>query len=468
MKRFVVVTLLVLAVVQVFGQAKWGGIARQISMGGASAGTGLVINPYIWEDPANLLVNPAYQCQYKDYFWTNIGGGLLTNVSTGNNGYGLQNAGISFAIDSEWGVGAILSYDPSFVNVGSTLIGGIGGLGLPLGAGLSIAQRGARPIPQVRNVWEVFGSYDGSGFDAGFGLLYGSSRADTVTTTATTSSDREASASVIGFRAGAIVDLGSDKWVDIGAMLRIDKARDRVTQTPAPTTLTDGDYSVSGTELQVQARGKLKLSSRVNLVPFVVFATLSGEPQEDAKPTAAAAATPRTLKASATSFAFGAGTEIKTSSVFLACGLSFFTGTVKAEYSTAAVGTAPAGSSTIKFTNTAIPVINLGAEWWFLDWLAGRAGYYRSIAKTKATLESVTGGATTTIEVNFSTPTGVLLLNTPSAFEGTVSLGLGLRFGNFSLDATVSEEALRRGFGLIGSNDNLNSFGYMNASFNFQ
>jgi hypothetical protein len=54
-----------------------------------------------------------------------------------------------------------------------------------------------------------------------------------------------------------------------------------------------------------------------------------------------------------------------------------------------------------------------------------------------------------------------------AGYDGIVTLGIGLRFGNFSLDATVSEEALRRGFGLVGSNDNINTFGYMNASFNF-
>ena len=31
------------------------------------------------------------------------------------------------------------------------------------------------------------------------------------------------------------------------------------------------------------------------------------------------------------------------------------------------------------------------------------------------------------------------------AGDGIVTLGLGFRFGNFALDATVSEEALRRG-----------------------
>lgn len=49
-----------------------------------------------------------------------------------------------------------------------------------------------------------------------------------------------------------------------------------------------------------------------------------------------------------------------------------------------------------------------------------------------------------------------------------VTLGLGFRFGSFSLDATVSEEALRRGFGLVGAQDNINTFGYITTSYNFE
>ncbi len=51
--------------------------------------------------------------------------------------------------------------------------------------------------------------------------------------------------------------------------------------------------------------------------------------------------------------------------------------------------------------------------------------------------------------------------------DNLVTLGLGFKFGEFSLDATISEQALRRGLGLIGSSDALNTFGYLTASYNF-
>ncbi len=43
-----------------------------------------------------------------------------------------------------------------------------------------------------------------------------------------------------------------------------------------------------------------------------------------------------------------------------------------------------------------------------------------------------------------------------------------LRFGNFGLDASIYEEVLRRGLGLLGSADNINTFGLVNLSYNFE
>ena len=46
-------------------------------------------------------------------------------------------------------------------------------------------------------------------------------------------------------------------------------------------------------------------------------------------------------------------------------------------------------------------------------------------------------------------------------------MGLGFKLGGACIDATVSEEALRRGLGLIGASDNINTFGYITASYAF-
>ena len=463
--------MLLLSVTVAFGQAKWGGIARQVAMGGANAGTRVVVNPFIWEDPTFMLLNPAYQTMYKDYLWMNIGGGTLAGLTTANNGYGQQNAGLNFALNKEITVGAIFSYDPSSAGVISGLIAGNGGaaFGFPT---FTIAQRATQVIPPIANVWEAIASIDGGTLDLGFGFMYGTSNIDSSNSAnvggAATSNTREASSRMFGFRGGGILDLGGGSALGFSAALRLDKANDKMARTGLTTP--DGDYSASGTELQVEARLKLKMSNRLNFVPYGTFATVSGEPKEDTKPTAATTATSKSTKLTGTGIALGAGGEYKTSDFFLAGGISFTSIKIKIEANQAAVGATPASSTTAEFSYTAIPVFNLGGEWWFLDWLAGRAGYYRALGSVKGTSKSASGTNTISLESNRTVPLSFLVVGglTPGSFDGIVTLGVGMRFGNFSLDATVSEEALRRGFGLIGAQDNINSFGFMTASYNFQ
>jgi hypothetical protein len=56
----------------------------------------------------------------------------------------------------------------------------------------------------------------------------------------------------------------------------------------------------------------------------------------------------------------------------------------------------------------------------------------------------------------------------PIPDNSLITLGLGVKFEGFALDATVSEEALRRGLGLLGSGDNINTFGYITLSYSFE
>ncbi len=466
----------VLAIVgsNLFADAKGGGIARQISMGGSQAGAGLVLNPFIMDDPALMMLNPAYQAMYKDYAWMNIGGGALNGMSTGNNGYGQQNAGVAFSFSSDWSFGAILSYDPSAVNAVSTLLAGAGspGFGLP---GLPTFVRrngGAQAIPAVANVWELVAAYDMGAMDLGFAFMYGHSNADTKSsvpapTAAAPSTETEASASLFGFRVGMNYDMGSGSSVDASAAIRMDKANDKVSFTPAATTPIDGDYSASGTEFQFNVRGKFKMSNKVNFVPYGLIAILSAEPKEDKAPASTPALPAITgEKVSALAYAVGAGGEYKTSSFYMAGGVSVQSARAKIERTPPAPGV----NTTLTATYFALPVLNVGGEWWFTDWLAGRGGYYRSLGKTKIETEGF-GGTGTSTEANTTVPNSFLFIGgiTPATNDGLVTLGLGFRFGIFALDATISEEALRRGLGLIGGgNDNINTFGFINASVNFE
>lgn len=462
MKRLATIAVLVAIVGSIgFAQAKSGGIARQISMGGSNVGTNLVLNPFIMEDPSLMLWNPAYQTMYKDYIWMNVGGGSLTGLAltpgTPDNGYGHQFSGVSFALNSEFTLGAILSYDPSFVNAVSQLIGGAPSPGFGLPSLPAFARRSAQTIPGVANVWELVGSYDAGELDLGFGFMYGSSNNESKTSAPGASIESEASARMFGFRGGLLYDLGSGSSLGFSAALRLDKATDDSSATGSER----GKYSASGTEIQVSGRAKLKVSNKFSFVPYATFATLSAEPKEDAAPAAVAGTPNLTEKVTATAFGVGVGGEYRTSSFYLAGGLSFQTAKAKIEI------TPPGGTTgTGELTYTALPVVNLGGEWWFTDWLAGRAGYYRALASIKGKTEG--GGSSS--ETTFGFPHSFLMLGalTPANYDGLVTLGLGMRFGGFGLDATVSEEALRRGFGLIGAQDNINTFGYVTINYNFE
>ncbi|MBI5021099.1 MAG: hypothetical protein HZB59_06670 [Ignavibacteriales bacterium] len=507
MKKFVIAIILVVMVVSLaFSQAKPGGIARQASMGGSQAGYGLVLNPFIMNDPALIFVNPAYQADYKDYLWMNISGGRLYSSSSSDNGYGQQNAGVSFGVTDNLTVGTILSYDPTTINsINQTLEP-------------PFMQRYANDIPYVNNVWEVLAAYKMSNLTLGFGFMYGWSNYDynyddkyTWTllyplrrdTSTTYTGEGEGSSSMMGLRAGAILDLGNGSSVDFSGAVRFNSATDIAKSSPADTGYNmwyrdNGEYSVSATELQLAARGKFKINNKFNFVPYAMFATVSGEPKEDkavmktSSETRFLNAFPRTfsMEESGTAFAFGLGGEYKTQSFYFAGGVSFQSGSVEMKMDTTgsyidyyyfpADTVTRSFSGTETYTYTALPVINLGAEWWATDWLACRLGYQRAIGSVKHEFEakwtrtdrqgtSLTQSETYKYENNQSIAHSMMLVGglNPSTFDGLVTMGVGFKFGGFSLDATVSEEALRRGLGLFGSNDNLNTFGFMTASYNF-
>ena len=461
-KRIATIVLVVASVgSNLFAQAKPGGFARQAAMGGSQFSAGVVLNPYIVDDPALMYVNPAYQTMYKDYAWSNIGGGQLLGASTGNNGYGQQTAGINFSLSKELTVGALLSHDPSAANVVSGIIGGtIGGVAI----GSLVRGRPVQTIPAIANVWEAVGSYDAGALDLGFGIMYGSSNIDSMASIAApvvSSFEREASSSVFGVRGGVNFDLGGGSSFDGSAALRLDKATDLIKSTTAGTAANLGEYSASGTEIQVEIRLRLKMSNKVNFSPFGTFALLSAEPKEDAPPTGLQPLT-RTIDVSALAYAIGVGGEYRTPSVYLAGGLSYQFARTKAEVADTGV----IGTTTATASFTSLPLINLGGEYWFTDWLAGRAGYFRAVGSLKIEIEA----RNITFESNRTLPHSFIILGglNPATWDGVVTLGIGLKFGNFALDATISEEALRRGLGLLGSGDNINTFGYLAGSYNFQ
>lgn len=449
MKKFaIILILLIIGISIIFSQAKPGGIARQVAMGGSMAGQGLVLNPFIMMDPALLLVNPAYQDMYKDYMWSNLAGGRVEGWNSGDNGYGHQNAGIAFGVSDGFTLGAILSYDPSAANMYKNALWDY-----------PQYQRFKQTIPDIENVWELVGSYKLSSMTLGLGLMYGwSSHTDKDDYTSPVSSEeREMSASMFGIRAGTVFDLNSNLWFDISGQLRFENATDKITRTPVVNG-TGGEYKASGTELVIAARSCYKMSNKFSLVPYATVAMSNSEPKESSPPTGITPAT-ASLKLSTSHYAFGIGGEYRTQTFYLAGGLSY------RHYSE--VWDENSAADTVKETDsyTGFPVVNLGGEWWFTEWMVGRIGYFRSIGSETHKDEYPRRTWEHNESYDFSS-INIGELN-GNNYDGIVTLGVGFKFGGFSIEATVSEDALRRGLGLIGSYNGINTFGYMTASYNF-
>jgi len=466
MKKLAIVAVLLIAISALaYPQARPGGFARELAMGGGNWGPSdmAVFNPFIIDDPSILFINPAYQASYKDYAWLNVGGGALTGLSSnsGNplydDGYGKQNAGVAFSLCPTWNLGVILSYDPSAVNNVKYLPADI------------VQGRSSQSIPTVQNVWEVVASTHMTNLDLGFGLMYGFSNYESKfdSTSGSYSYDYTASAHVLGFRAGINANLGGGSSFDAAANLRMDKADDKVTGTPI-TTANSGEYSASGTEFELYARGKFNVSSKFNFVPYGTLLTVSANPNEDSRPNGVTT-TPSSENYNFLVYALGAGGEYRTGSFYFAGGISFQTMREKYDYTPgSAYPAAQRVTTTDTYTDQAFPVINLGMEWTLTDWLTGRAGYFRWIGSEQDKTEAP---GYTNIYYDETYPNSWVYLGGINGYndnwDGLVTLGVGMKFGGFALDATVSDQALRRGLGLIGAQDNINSFGYMTASYFF-
>ena len=447
-----------------FAGAHPGGLARELALGGGPLAPGgygqnLALNPFIYDDPTVMLLNPAYQQMYRNYAWMNIAGGAVVGGTTGtDNGYGKQFAGTNFSFGKELTIGAVLSYDPSVANLMVSQLANIVGQ-------FRAPQTGLRPV----DVFELTGTYDMGGFTLGAGVLYGWAKNDATNLAGLpppASSSTELSADVFGLRLGILFDLGGGSAFDASGAIRMDKATDKVDGTigtGAPAN--SGDYSASATEIQVQGRLKLKMSNKVNFIPYVAFGNISRSPKQDAPPSGTGVVPYNgSVNLTAMLLSVGAGMEYKISNFYFAGGLSYKTSHLKSEVTPQSPPIV--GATTTTTSATEFPVINMGIEWTLLDWLTGRMGYYRTFQSAGTKIERPAGGSTTTTDT-WTGNSNVLLGSYSGTDNSLITLGLGLRFGNFALDGTVSDEAIRRGLGLIGAQDNINTFGYVTASYCF-
>lgn len=380
---------------------RYGGFARLYSMGD---------NPYV-VDPDNIKYNAAYSSVYSNFLWGDIGASAVSAT----DGAG-QFAAFNYKVSKEFTIGALLSRDDFSSS-------GIANL---YANSLVSLINGSVPanIVALDNNFELLTSYSFGSFVVGFGAAFASTTNDF--TPATGTGDKN-SASQLGFNLGVLGKLTPQFNFDAAFSLALPSA----TYEPG----TGDKVEASRTLMMANVRGFIKLSKVFTLVPNVMFYNATGS--------VSAGATSTDLP-SMMSIGAGFGLTYQVENLIISGGPAFM---LESTTLAAVSGSQPE----LKDSRLVFPAWNLGAEWFLTDWLIGRAGYVASTFSET----SQNAASSTTVDENTRTNFG----------RGDVRLGVGFRFGSFSLDATVNDDVLREGFNLIGGGTK--SFAYLSGSFAF-
>ena len=381
---------------------RYGGYARLHAMGD---------NPYV-VDPDNIKLNPAYTSIYSNFIWGDIG----SSNENPEGGYG-QFAGFDYRFNRQFTLGFLLTrndFMPSYC---------IGYLDpRDLVSQINASGTGANVVP-LDNNFELVGSYDFGNFVLGGGLAYA---ATTNNYKPATGAEDKNSASQFGINVGIMAEFSSSFKFDLAASLIL----------PSVThELDTSKVEASNTDILVNARGFWRLSSRISLVPNIAFYNSTGT----VKVRAQSSDLPSWM-----GFLVGLGLHYQVGDLLIAGGPSLM-------YQSETVKSIANASPELDNSSTTFPAWNLGMEWYLTDWLIARMGYVAS------TFSETSQEPATTTTVNEYNSTGFQ--------RGDVRLGVGFRFGGFTLDATVNDQALREGLNLIGGGTP--SFAYLSASYGF-
>jgi hypothetical protein len=384
---------------------RYGGYARLYSMGD---------NPYII-DPENIKTNPAYSSVYYNFLWGDIG----SSVANPADGFG-QFVGFNYALNKKFTLGLLLTRNDFMPNYS---IGALDPRNLV--GQINSNETGADIVP-LDNNFEILASLEAGNYVFGLGVAYAATKNDSKLADGT--GDKN-SASQFGVNLGIMGTLSSDFKFDASFTLKLPSA------TYEPGTAGADKIDASNTDMYINARAFWRLSSRLFLVPDLGFYNSTGSVKVGAQSVDIT---------SLTGLLVSVGLQYKYGDVLIAGGPAFM-------YTSETTPSVANVSPEIANSTTTFPGWNLGAEWYLTDWLIGRLGY---VASTFSQTDQTEASTTTVDERTFT------------GFErGDIRLGVGFRFGGFTLDATVNDDVLREGFNLIGGGTH--TFAYLSASFAF-
>jgi hypothetical protein len=376
-------------------------------------------NPYI-TDPYFISANPAWSAKFTNFVYGDIGSSTGNNFGTGGNG---QFLGANFTLNNSFTLGGYLVRDDyNGMGIGTLdpfdVVGQINSL------------PGGLNVRALDNNLVLLAVYTQGSHNFALGISY----ASTVSENNFANGDEFSSnAGQIGIAAGYLGRLSGNMTIDASLNYISPSA------TIEEPDVNDTEFSQS--VIDVNARLFINFSQKVTLVP--VFRLMNGS--GTAKIGDADGVTNTDLN-SYTVLRIGGG-FIYSISDFL------FSGGVLYESVAETQPEVPGDSPDLESSVTSFPAWNLGAEYYVLDWMAARVGY--AIRTSKVITETQAG----------QTEKNETIRTTFSPANGGFTLGLGFRFGGFSLDATVNEDVLRQGLNNIGGGGA--TFAYISAGFAF-
>lgn len=398
------------------------------------SGTGrieaLANSPFILDAATDIQNNPAWNTQYRNYIFGDIGRNVISDFELSD-----QFAGVTFGVGKQWNLGMVINKRSDLWNLfnSDTVLG-------PSRRGVSA------PIVPFHG---LIGYMMNKNTSIGLAPYFTSwSQEHTDTDTSGLAYQQDNSSSSIGATLG-ILHMIKKGWIEGTIGFQMNKYKSIYTQAGATETVENN----GGIGLSVNLRAWMypKTGSKVAVVPVLGFSTYSFDNKYTlSNPSVSLAGN----KYSWLNVNAGVGLNWPVmDDIQLAFGTGVTYNSSKSEGQDSSI--APVGSSG-KSTNFIAPMFNFAGETRIADWLTARVGFSRSVNMSKS--ENVTSSRTYVDKESLG-----------SSPVSTVSLGTGFHFGRFSIDATVSEKWLKHGVNFLSGNntDNTDMFGVISASYNF-
>ncbi len=408
-----------------------GGFARELALGagGAYSPNGLYnFNPFLRND-TYLLINPAYIGDFGNYVWGNYDGLQSGAISQ-------TFAGANFEVTKNFYLGLLVNTRDALATTDA------------------LNAFGGNTLPNIENTLGFLIGYKLSPeLTLGAQVYTGSRTVEDDIDSTTFTASLISKLSTLGFDVGAVYNTTQLRG-ELAVKVRMNSRS--VTQSFSLGTPPKQEVSLDGgMELGVNARAFYKLNNTYDLVPTASFYTVSRKEKRDPAPPPNAQA----VELSQSAFEVGLGINAKTKNALLIGGVSFVN--TKEETKTTNLGNVAGDTRTQTTTITLLPRINLGVEYYALDWLTVRLGYFKTMESSEAIDEGRVGNTKT--RTNFKR-SGTSRAN---YFGNFIAVGIGMHFGDWNMNFAINETFLRNGPHLLGGNASNPLFTVFSSSYRF-